>query len=61
MISELQENLPTLRCHHMANALEDILARSKENDLSYLDFICLLKSPPVNFKAKKVGCKTMGR
>jgi len=39
VISELQENLRTIRCHHMANALEDILAKSKENDISYLDFI----------------------
>jgi DNA replication protein DnaC len=39
VISELQENLRTLRCHHMANALEDILAKSNDNDVSYLDFI----------------------
>ena len=39
MISELQQGLRVVRCYHMANALEDILRLSKENDVSYVEFL----------------------
>ena len=37
MISQLQQGLRSLKCYHMANALEEVIQTSKENDLSYLD------------------------
>lgn len=37
MISQLQQGLRSLKCYHMANALEEVIQTSKENDVSYLD------------------------
>ncbi|MCB5261112.1 MAG: IS21-like element helper ATPase IstB [Candidatus Cloacimonadaceae bacterium] len=42
MISELQQGLRSIRCYHMANALGDILHQSKENDVSYVEFLSKL-------------------
>jgi len=39
MISELQQDLRKTRHYHMANSLEEVLQHSKDNDLSYLDFL----------------------
>jgi len=37
VIDELQQDLRKIRCYHMANAIDDILQHSKDNDLSYIE------------------------
>jgi DNA replication protein DnaC len=39
MIITLKNDLKTIRCHHTSKSLERILAYSKDNDLSYLEFL----------------------
>ena len=39
LISSLKESLKSIRCYHLANELEVLLERAKDNDLSYADFL----------------------
>jgi len=38
-INSLKESLKSIRCYHLANELEVLLERAKDNDLSYPDFL----------------------
>ncbi|HQL17257.1 MAG TPA: ATP-binding protein, partial [Rectinema sp.] len=53
MISQLQQSLRSLKCYHMANALEEVVQISKENDLSYLE--CLNRLVEVELHNRKLN------
>ena len=39
MLDNLRETLRSVRCYHSANALEAVLQKAQDNELSYLDFL----------------------
>lgn len=53
MISQLQQGLRSLKCYHMANALEEVVRISKENDVSYLE--CLNRLVEVELNNRKLN------